>query len=71
MLLQYFLDGEIAHLQLDLKEGASQEAILYKLGFSEEDVEYIPGKLNNLVVEIIVDERFSDENINRFPNEWD
>ena len=51
-----FLDGEIAHLQLDLKEGATKEAVLSELGFNEEEVEYIPNKLNN-VVDIVIDDK--------------
>ena len=66
-----FFDGQIAHLQLELKDGFSKEAVLNELEFNEGDVEYMPGKINNNIVEIVVDETFADENIKRFPSEWD
>lgn len=65
-----FKDGQIAHLQLDLKEGVRKEEVLAEFGFSANDVTYTRNKHTN-VAEINVDPLFKDGNIYRFPFELD
>lgn len=63
-----FFKGKIAHLQMDTK--SSIESIEKGLGISLKDARIEKYKYGN-GYEVIFDETFSDENIARFPNEWD
>lgn len=64
-----FENGKLANVQLELKENVSKDDVLTEWGLPE-DVRYDEGKFGN-IVDIVVDERFADENIHRLPNEWD
>ncbi|WP_147370379.1 hypothetical protein [Lysinibacillus yapensis] len=64
-----FIDGQLVDAQLTLKEGVTKEEVLTELGLSE-DVGY---KVNEYtgVVDLVIDKRFDDANIQRLPSEWD
>lgn len=64
-----FEKGKLANVQLELKENVSKDEVLAEWGLSE-NVRYDEGRFGN-IVDIVVDERFADENIHRLPNEWD
>jgi len=64
-----FLDGQLVQAQLELKDGVTKENVLSELGLSEVG-NYDLNESTN-IVNVIIDERFEDANISRFPNEWD
>lgn len=65
-----FIDGQLVDAQLELKEGVSKEDVLTELGLTNEEVSYEFNEMTN-VVDVIIDERFGDDNIRRLPNEWE
>lgn len=64
-----FLDGNLVQVQVELKEGATKDAVLNEWGLTDE-VEYDENKYTG-IVDIVIDDRFADSNISRLPSEWD
>ncbi|WP_346234735.1 hypothetical protein MKY04_16220 [Lysinibacillus telephonicus] len=64
-----FEKGKLVKVQLELKENVSKDDVLAEWGLPAE-VRYDESSFNN-VVDIIVNERFADENIQRLPSEWE